>query len=94
MEKEFYEAGKNYNYQIIEDEYKNFIFLRGIFEKFGKISKRNLINSKLCCTIEIFNENENNLFEYLNYFEFFFYFYLIFLFLFNFIVVIYLKNNF
>jgi len=69
MEKEFYEAGKNYNYQIIEDEYKNFIFLRGIFEKFGKISKRNLINSKLCCTIEIFNENENNLFEYLNYFK-------------------------
>jgi hypothetical protein len=69
MEKEFYEAGKNYNYQIIEDKYKNFIFLRGLFEKFGKISKRNLINSKLYCTIEIFNDDENNLSEYLNFFH-------------------------
>lgn len=69
MEKEFYEAGKNYNYQIIEDKYKNFIFLRGIFEKFGQISKRNLINSKLYCTIEIFNDDENNLSEYLNFFH-------------------------
>ena len=70
MEKEFYEAGKNYQYQIIEDKYKNFIFLRGIFEKFGQISKRNLINSKLYCTIEIFNSNEeNNLSEYLNFFH-------------------------
>ena len=69
MEKEFYEAGKNYNYQIIEDKYKNFIFLRGIFEKFGQISKRNLLNSKLYCTLEIFNDDENNLSEYLNFFH-------------------------
>jgi hypothetical protein len=69
MEKEYYEAGKNYNYQNIEDKYKNFIFLRGLFEKFGKISKRNLINSKLYCTIEIFNDDENNLSEYLNFFH-------------------------
>jgi hypothetical protein len=68
-EKEFYEAGKNYKFQIIEDKYKNFIFLRGIFEKFGKISKRNLINSRLYCTIEIFNDEDNNLTEYLNHFE-------------------------
>lgn len=68
MEKEFYEAGKNYNYQIIEDKYKNFIFLRGIFEKFGQISKRNLINSKLYCTIEIFNDKKNNLPEFLKFF--------------------------
>jgi len=70
MEKEFYEAGKNYQYQIIEDKYKNFIFLRGMFEKFGQISKRNLINSKLYCTIRIFNDGEeNNLSEYLNFFH-------------------------
>jgi hypothetical protein len=69
MEKEFYEAGKNYKYEIIEDKYKNYIFLRGIFEKFGKISKRNLINSKLYCTIEIFNDEENNLSEFLNFFH-------------------------
>ena len=70
MEKEFYEAGKNYQYQIIEDKYKNFIFLRGMFEKFGQISKRNLINSKLYCTIRIFNsDEENNLSEYLNFFH-------------------------
>lgn len=69
MEKEFYEAGKNYKYEMIEDKYKNYIFLRGIFEKFGKISKRNLINSKLYCTIEIFNDEENNLSEFLNFFH-------------------------
>jgi len=69
MEKEFYEAGKNYKYEIIEDKYKNYIFLRGIFEKFGQISKRNLINSKLYCTIEIFNDDENNLSEFLNFFH-------------------------
>jgi hypothetical protein len=69
MEKEFYEAGKNYHYQVIEDKYKNFIFLRGMFEKFGQISKRNLLNSKLYCSIEIFNDDENNLSEYLNYFH-------------------------
>ena len=69
MEKEFYDIGKKYKYEIIEDKYKNFVFLRGIFETFGKISKRNLLNSKLYCTIEIFNQDENNVFEFLNYFE-------------------------
>lgn len=57
-EKSLYEIGlnileKKYDLNKIENPYKFFIFMRGIFDCCGNISKRSILNKNLICNVRI-----------------------------------------